>query len=344
MIRYRYALNSLGIVVTAESLAGTESTDTYTCLACEQPLIARVNGEIRQPHFSHKARVECNRETYLHRVAKEVFRKTYKECIFYGIPFLIEFHEQEICRKYLDLICKSCNIGEKIYQYDLTEYYTEINVEKHDGKFIPDISLHSKTHPEDSIYIEIAVSHFLSDEKANSANRIIEIIIEKEEDIELIRSAKISDKNASFIGFSPKVPVVPDYKCLCSKKMFFIFYVYISGKAYLDHKPLQQIHRDINKNDSKIIYFELIGELNEDYVELNNYSIGILFVEQVHLAHQRNVPIKNCFLCCNYSLNKRNTVTDHGIFCIKHQKKCNSNSAAECIDYIVDEKKLIHLR
>lgn len=341
MIRYRYALNSLGIVVTAESLAETEITDTYTCLSCEQPLIACVNGEIRQPYFRHKARVECNRETYLHRLAKEVFYKTYKECIFYGIPFMIEFHEQETCSMYSSLIHKSCNIGEKVYPYDLTDYYTEIKIENRDGQFIPDISLHSKTRLGDIVYIEIAVSHFLSEKKSLSSNRIIEIKIEKDEDIEEIRSAKISDKNASFKGFSPKVSTVPDYSCLCAKKMFFAFYVYTSGKSRLKHDVLRQIQRNVEKTDSEIIYVNVIQEVNINYLESNSYARGILFVKQVQLAQRRNVPIKNCYLCDNHALNERKFTNDHGIYCMRYKKTCNSNDATGCADYLVDKELIL---
>ncbi|CAK8719681.1 hypothetical protein GCAAIG_09190 [Candidatus Electronema halotolerans] len=334
MIRYRYALNSSGEVVTAESLAGEKIADKYTCLSCGQLLIARVNGEIRQPHFSHKAQVECNGETYLHRLAKQVFKETYEECLKNGNPFLIELNEPKICDKYKKITCRTCNIGEYTQRYDLTKYYTEINIESRDGQFIPDISLHSVTRPGDVIYIEVAVSHFLSEKKIHSGKRIIEISIEKDEDVEEIKSAKISSKHSKFIGFSPQVKAVPDSQCRCAKKMYFAFYVYVSGKAYLDHGTLSSIHTYIQKNDKKIVYVNLIRDHHhDDYLEINGLVRGSLFIEQVHIAQQKLVPIRNCYLCRYHAVNRNNFLTDYSIFCKTYKKACNSNEAAICDRY-----------
>ncbi len=334
MIRYRYALNSSGEVVTAESLAGEKITDTYTCLSCGQLLIARVNGEIRQPHFSHKAQVECNGETYLHRLAKQVFKETYEECLKDGNPFLIELNEPKVCDKYKMITCRTGNIGEYTQQYDLTKYYTEIKVESRDGQFIPDISLHSVMRPSDVIYIEVAVSHFLSEKKIYSGKRIIEIDIEKDEDVEAIRSAKISSKDSTFIGFSPQVKAVPDSQCRCAKKMSFVFYVYDSGKARLDHCTLSSIHSYIQKNGKKIVYVNLIKDIDpDDYIEINGLVRGSLFIEQVHIAQQKLVPIRNCYLCRYHAVNRYNFLTGYSIFCKTYKKSCTSNEAATCDRY-----------
>jgi hypothetical protein len=116
-------------------------------------------------------------------------------------------------------------LGDEEHEYDLTQFYSELKVEKRDNTFIPDVSLHNKSR-NDLIYIEIAVSHFLSEVKMASEKRIIEIPIRNEDDIEVIRNARLTSSNARFQGFVPKVNSIPDSECLCAKKKVYAFYVY----------------------------------------------------------------------------------------------------------------------
>jgi len=104
MIQYQYAKDELGNIVTAEELAGSKVQVKYYCVGCQNELIARVNGKIRRPHFSHKAQVECSPETYLHRLGKSVFVETYKQCLENQTPFIIELTHSKRCNKYYPLL------------------------------------------------------------------------------------------------------------------------------------------------------------------------------------------------------------------------------------------------
>ena len=74
MAKYLYALEkATDLVVSAESLAGSEVLKKYQCIGCEGELIAKVNGAVMQPHFAHKAAQECSGETYLHKLGKKIF-------------------------------------------------------------------------------------------------------------------------------------------------------------------------------------------------------------------------------------------------------------------------------
>ncbi len=339
MVQYRYAFNSSNAVVTAESLAGTQITDTYSCIACAKPLVARVNGQVRRPHFGHKFQGECNGETYLHRLAKRVFEDTYRNCLSEGLPFTISLTSPRVCDKFKQLTGRICELGEETHEYDLTQYYSELRVETRDGQFIPDISLHSVERPDDIIYVEIAVSHFLSEKKASCGNRVIEIPVESEKDIDMIRNAKLTPDNASFIGFHPEAGVVPDAECKCSRERVFAFYVFSSGKAYLDQGQLQSLRSRIQRKAHSLCYFNIIQDSNKfsesGFPEMVR---GDLFVEQVHLAHKRGVPIKSCYLC-RYHGNNWSVLTDDSIFCKTYNKPCNSNEAAECDRYRLQKTK-----
>ncbi|WEH99025.1 competence protein CoiA family protein [Acinetobacter soli] len=73
MARYQYAKDQLGKVVKATDLVGKEQQSDFICLGCDNILIAKVNGKIKGPHFAHKNIQECNGETYLHRLGKQIF-------------------------------------------------------------------------------------------------------------------------------------------------------------------------------------------------------------------------------------------------------------------------------
>lgn len=330
MVQYRYGMNSSGVVVTADSLAGTVIDDTFTCLGCEQPLIARVNGKVQRPHFGHKPRVECSGETYLHRLAKRVFQETYEKCLETGAPFTIAFSTPRICSKFKSLTGQYCELGEDQHEYDLTRYYTDLRVETRDGQFIPDVSLHSQTRPDELIYIEIAVSHFLSEAKENSAKRIIEIPIRTEDDVEVIHTAKLTPEIASFKGFFPEACVVPDAECRCAKERLFAFYVFKSGKAYLDEGPLERLRSKVQNLGAELAYVNVVSDCKA--VDVFDRMRGFLFTTQVELAYRREVPIKNCYLC-RYHGKNWDASTNESIFCKTYRKSCKSNQAAECDRY-----------
>lgn len=268
MVQYRYACNSSNNIVSADSLTGTEITDRYSCIACSRPLVAVVNGPIRSPHFRHKVSVECNGETYLHRLAKQVFKETYENCRNKLEPFIISFDTPRYCSKFKRFTGTRCELGEDNHRYDLTQYYSEVRIEERDGPFVPDISLHSVDRPTDVVYVEIAVSHFLSEAKAISANRIIEITINSEEDVDIIRKAHLSSENASFLGFHPNISTIPDAECKCAHEHVFAFYVFTTGKAYLDDGQLRELKSKIQSKSKNLKYVNIIRDKNQSSFEI----------------------------------------------------------------------------
>ena len=333
MVKYRYGINSEGEVVSADSLVGIEQRGSYSCAGCERELIARVNGKIQRPHFGHKAIVECNGETYLHRVAKLAFVETFRNCQTENRPFFIRFSAPRICNRFKSLIGLVCDVGSDQHEYDLTQYYTDLRVEKRHGEFIPDVSLHSTERPEDVIYIEIAVSHFLSEEKTHSGKRIIEIPVATEADIEPIRSAAIDEQHASLTGFYPKINVIPDVECKCAKRNYFAFYVFQSGKAYLNHGSLRYLDSEIQRNRSSLIWIVLSEQRDsENYFGHDNKTPNKMFVTNVHNAHREKVPFKNCYLCKHHGRNWDKS-SSHNIYCKTYRKSCNSNDANDCDRY-----------
>ncbi|MGK5737145.1 hypothetical protein [Acinetobacter junii] len=226
MARYQYAKNEHGEIVKAVDLVGQEEKSEYICLGCDNPLIAKVNGKIKKPHFAHKTVLECNGETYLHRLGKRAFFETYQKCLAENEPFYITFHVPKKCQKFKRTIRKHCDLGYIEKCFDLTNYFSQIQVEKRHDQFIPDLLLTRQNNAEDCIYIEIAVTHFLSEKKESSGKRIIEIPLDCEEDVEKIYRADLKPSDALFLGFNQESAPIVDADCKCMHKRYFLFLVW----------------------------------------------------------------------------------------------------------------------
>lgn len=268
MSKYKYASNSCNLVIFADDIAGKHVHESYTCIGCGNPMIARVNGELRKPHFAHKTQIECNGETYLHKLGKQVFFETYKKCLDSGEPFNITLNASKICKKMTSVTRKSCTVGEVEKTYDLTDYYQDISIEKKHGEFIADVLLSSKTHPDRKILIEIACTHFLSEKKSLSEHRIIEIPIDSEEDIEKIKKAHLSPSDAMFLGFNLNSETATDSECRCAGLNCHVFYVYKNGKARLETTQLLLASSNIEKTKSNLLYHNIILEPESDTYNL----------------------------------------------------------------------------
>lgn len=185
----------------------------YTCIGCNTELIPAL-GKIKKKHFRHK-HIACSGETYLHKLAKEIFYQTYKSCLENNVPFEIEIEQVYRCTK------RSCKITDYI-AYNLTEYYDGIKVEHKDGNFIPDLLLihKDKNKSNEKIYIEIKVTHGVSQEKLNSKNKIIEIPISSEDDIQKMKVTKLSELNNNlnikFFNFKREIKGIEKFRCFCS--------------------------------------------------------------------------------------------------------------------------------
>ena len=330
MARYQYAKDEQGRIVKAIDLVG-QNVGEYICIGCDNALIAKVNGKIKKPHFAHKAVLECNGETYLHRLGKRAFFDTYQKCLQENEPFYVTFHVPKKCQKFKRTIRKHCDLGYEQKRFDLTNYYSKIEVEKKNDSFIPDLLLSRESQPNENIYIEIAVTHFLSEKKESSAKRIIEIPLDTEEDVEKIYKADLQQNDALFIGFNQESVPIVDADCKCMRKRYFFFIVWDTGKAWLGLEYQADIQAKLIKFHDKIVYSNIIEtDLQfENSNVLMGYAHGDMFNSQLKLAVENKVPVKSCFLC-KYSGDNYNYAEGQPIYCKAKKIACNSNRAAEC--------------
>lgn len=343
MVKYRFAIDSADRIIDAEAFTPYSASGSYWCVSCGQELIAKVKGKIKRPHFAHKQQVECNGETYLHRLAKLAFLESYKECLQEEAPFLVSISMPKYCERFKQIVSCFSRLPDSQHEYDLTIYYPVIDVETREGSFIPDIILKSKSRPGDTVFVEIAVTHFLSEAKSSSGHRIIEIPVASEDQISVIRSKKLTSSDALFVGFSPSPSLATNDECRCASKQVYCFYVFRSGKSFMERAAVATIHANLERQRRSIIYHnifiesprhDLTEEWESDCIDVGNFDLsrGSLFIEQVLLASSRRVPIKNCFLC-RYHGDNWDGESSHSIYCKTYRKACNSNDASTCDRY-----------
>lgn len=341
-VMYRYALDDNHQVLEINSALVIKGKD-YTCLSCNG-FLRPVKGALRKAHFRHRALVDCSLETYLHKLAKHIFLQTYNDCLTHKKPFLVEYVVPIHCS-----VCKA-RVGSESKQVDLTLYFKRIRLESPDCGFIPDILLTTDTGSE-SLYIEIAVTHFVEESKADSGKRIIEISISGEVDIDLISSCCIpeEDPRVTIYNFK-KEPLLranhhtcPSIKPTDKSKQnepsipcFFLFKD--SGKCLL---------KDCNKSEydklsSRSVYTKMLDIQGADsYIEDSDFSLQF-FVDNIQKAHLVGNKFKNCWLC-NFHRRKMDrsrlfeTRQWHSYsysYCNKHKRIIdNSNNASDCMEF-----------
>jgi len=328
MPQYRYAFDDQTSLVDVLQLPEQreELASSYTCIGCDQPLVAKTKGVHREKHFAHKvATPTCSNESYLHKLAKQVFLDEYRACLAENQPYLIDLTHPKTCSKYQTLLGHTCQLGTITKSYDLTNYYDHIALEQRDGSFIPDLLLSSSADSSQKLYVEIAVTHFLSQAKQASSDRIIEIPIENEDDIEKLRRRHLTEAEASFLNFNRWSAPVPDADCTCAFRPYYCFLIYESGKSILMEGTLTELAAQYRRRASTVQYARL-REVSFDY------DRGYTFIELVEEAHARGFPVRNCFLC-RYAGDNWSLDATMPIFCKYLRKTCSSNEAATCKSY-----------
>ena len=201
-VQYQYAYSSSDEIIHVESLTNTPEVrlETFKCISCGNLLIPKL-GKIKRKHFAHKHVCDCSGETYLHRLAKELFLREYQHCLDQHLPFNIELRISRYCDQHKADFGLICHLGSESKTYDLTKRFRKVELETQIGDFIPDILLSDATG-EKQLFIEIAVTHKVTHQKSKSGFQIIEIDVESEEDLSFIRDRLLKEhEKTRFIEF-----------------------------------------------------------------------------------------------------------------------------------------------
>ena len=318
MISYRYARGNSGRVIDVSTLcdANRREFSPYICLGCEGELTPNLP-KFKSKHFSHRPGSTCSGETYLHNLAKKLFYDRYSLALAEGRPFNFSFSRPTQCEHYkneLGIICS----GSTRHQFDLTKAYRTVVLEKASGDFQPDVTLKSERHA--PIFIEIAVTHFVTREKIESNEKIIEIKVESEEDLAPILADHISDSLPKIKIYNIRGKPIEGNICSgkCTRKKDF-FVVYQNGKVRIATETLENMARLVPGTVFCALAIEAEGK--------DRSAVGKFLTNLRHYYFQ-GASIKNCLLCKNHGIGERSAT-----WCRKMTKHVKSNDAASCEYY-----------
>lgn len=337
MVKYLYAKDETEKLIDINSLNEDNRNKTkFLCICCGNELIAKL-GKIKVHHFAHKKDVTCSRETYLHRLGKQLFYEHYIDCLENQKPFRIELYQSRNCTHFDNKFDIKCELDNILNHYDLTQFFKKIELESEEGQFIPDLLLTSK-NGKDKIFIEIAVTHLSSEQKCDSKYKIIEFLVESENDFEPIKRnlLSINQSHVKFLNFTPKIINSSFCKGNC-KVEYFLLTLDKDGKCVpKQERNLTQIEHHLKENIQLVTYSIIPIKYGYDY--------SLFFKSGVAKFAANNFKIKNCFIC-RYHANNDSWQYTYGskskpIFCKQLKIKCNSNQAINC-DYFKLENRYI---
>ncbi|MBU5639063.1 hypothetical protein KOM00_20280 [Geomonas sp. Red69] len=107
--------------------------------------------------------------------------------------------------------------------------YPEVFLDQRDGEFIPDILLQGEGGHK--LYVEVVVTHSAEEKKQTSGVRILEVKIESEDYVEMLRSGVLSLSDERVHGYNLRmVPAEGDFKEMCPQEGLF-FHLDVHGAA-----------------------------------------------------------------------------------------------------------------
>lgn len=317
-IQYRYALNSSTELVDVERMRPSERREgaPFTCISCSRELVPAL-GEIQAYHFRHRREQDCSSETYRHQLAKLIFEATYTRCVREGRPFWLLTTTEGTCTFYQERFGFTCRRSEP-RRHDLTRWFERISVEAVREEFRADVLLWSEAH-EDSVFVEMAVTHPCEAEKRESGHRIIEIAIQTEKDAVALADATVdaADRRVRLYNFrKDRAPVSCDGQC--SRPISF-FVVYPNGAAALRQAPAAEAAAP--RFLEAVPHLEVVPE-----DALKKEDGWRVFRQKVREAHFAGVPVRHCFLCRYHGADRYG----EGIRCKAKRRSCEVNEAVGC--------------
>lgn len=288
----------------------------YTCLSCGNKLTPVVNVTKKQQHFRHSNSDQtraCSPETYLHKLAKQVFYEAYKDCKKRKAPFTITYKVPQVCN--------SCKYGPC---KDILSTHREVNLLSHfpnafppdtktseKSNYRPDVMLMSDSGEE--LWIEIAVTHKAEQNKLDTGTRIVEIDITNESDATSISSQPLSESDRVRIYNFKRKPCEADLREKCPKQMW-VFKLYKNG---FNRVTCDVVYKFATTHNDKVA---LAVPLDSD--GKRSFPIIEQQVKHIESAFKKGLTVSHCILCSHSALTQASTV-----FCLKTRKNIRDTIA-----------------
>lgn len=291
-IKYQYAYDENGKIVSINDYTKEDSRlHSYKCIGCGKELLPRAIGsKSRKAHFYHKELVDCNGETYIHKLGKLLIKRKFDN----NNTFIVSYPVSKECNNYdctlRNIKCQKDTVMETI---DLKKYYDTCREEVIIEGFVADLLLtNSRDLNIPPILIEICVTHPCDVKKRNSGLKIIELTLRKEQDLIFLLSQKaleetlfknIRKREIEFISFNRKLQVPMEVGI-----SRYIFNPSIKENGYV---------AKINCRKSAFKYQkDSLVELN--FVNIKNYSDDNILVPLLWMYKYKY--LRRCTICKFY--------------------------------------------
>lgn len=288
----------------------------YFCPYCHDFMIPK-QGNIRQWHFAHKTD-KCSYDNYLHSIAEIMIMDWFNN----QESIILSMSNYEKCDKYNECLFYGdfrCRIEGKA-KYDLKKYYSDC-IKEHGYKgFVADLFCARNNESDSPIFIEICVTHECTQEKKDSGIRIIEFVIESEEDIlKIINSNELEEgKKVRLYNFKPKDQTISNFEQPMVKYILFQ-----SLKDYVERGTVTCRNYQRRKGifEMSMMYNDYVPNF---FIGGGEYTVGRV---KAYLAGYLK---KNCQLCKWQSIDGMDRK-----FCILYKKCgnpkfCEDNDASKC--------------
>lgn len=313
-VRYGYCLDENDNLVCIDSITKeNRHSHEFRCLQCGQKMIPKI-GKDRVHHFAHSVDADCNGESYLHKLAKRKIREKFllsenfsiifnrpapcceKEHCIYAVP-----DNKENKEIYFNHSCSiNVDIPMDLKIWKGKRLYDKCEEEVTIGNFRADLLLSNSNNPKlPPVFIEVKVTHASTEEKLNSAYRIIETCtIISESDIEdIVRKGFVEGINCSTYNF--KLPVQKSSRPLEGFPITrFVLRKNGYAKIYRDIDVVitcDKINQKYEKDSIKELNYKYGGAeiwgMDDDATHLSSYQTCLLYL------YKKGYDIKNCILC-----------------------------------------------
>ncbi len=334
IIAYDYAKNEKGeLKHISDVTKDNKNNQKFYCLSCGEEMIAKL-GDQKCHHFAHKSNCSCSNESYLHKLAKVLFKKKFDT----SKQVKIKFNRKSFCvnRDKCQLFKEEDCFVNKLEEFNLKDYYDVCEEESSVEKFKADLLLKRKKHIEgvstDSILIEFAVTHTCTQEKLDSKLRIIEIRINSYRDIvKLLRRKTISQsENVFFYNFKEESSESSND----SEKPISRFIYYKSGSAIVYYDQSCKMGKKIRNS---------VIELN---IDLDKTILNKVYRYGYAYLIKSGKSIRNCSLC-RYHRERSDGQIDT-VYCSLYgqhsvPKYAKRSEAKECKYYNYDEEHMAEI-
>lgn len=182
-IKYKNVFNKDNHIVGISSITPENKESEYYSIGTHTPMIA-VLGENNQHHFRAKRGYVINPETELHKYAKTILKYRFDT----EEKFPIKYYRKGICpfdKKciFYDEQNGGCEmLEERLFEYDLKKFYDTATIEGDFDGFTADVLLTSSSIKRRPVFLEVVITHPCELKKIASGHKIIEVLVEKEDD------------------------------------------------------------------------------------------------------------------------------------------------------------------